>query len=244
MLSNEIKDSDSFEEMLNEVKGKYLDYSVKVTNEKRIVKSLSLKYKQLHMKAEYLIKICEESQKLLKSRLEVLKSERLTEIPEVQITKLYSSFGLIQQHPGLSYFLQALEQFDPDLIPEQVVNYKASESHPIQEGTPTAIDEFLNLCVDCRMKYDLLKVYKAEMRRTLSNIEARKENIHNLEEKIKEFLQYFVEKEEDDWLETKEEPEEIVLDSDELYGQIWLAGESSTIIFEHPGRCSTCCILL
>lgn len=244
MLSNEIKDSDSFEEMLNEVKGKYLDYSVKLANEKRIVKSLSFKYKQLHMKAEYLVKICEESQKQLKVRLEALRSESITEIPEDQVTKLYSFFGLIQQHPGFSYFLQALEQFDPDLIPEQVVNFKASESHPIQEGTPTVIDEFLNLCVDCRMKYDLLKVYKAEMRRTLSSIEEKKGNISHLEEKIKEFLQYFVEKEENDWLETKEEPAEIALDSDELYGQIWLAGESSTIIFEHPGRCSTCCILL
>lgn len=247
MLTNGNKGPDSFEEMLDEVKGRCLDYSVRVNNEKRIVKSLSLKYGQLHMKAEYLTKVCEEGQRTLKMRLEGIKSlvpEKLAEIPECQLTELYNFFGLSSESPNFSEFIQSIEQFDPESIPEQVIKYKVAESQASQGRSLSSIEEFLNLCVDCRMKLDLLNVYKSEMRRVLTNIDRKKELILNLESKIQEFLQDYIEKEEHDRLDTKEEPVGVVLDSDELYGEIWLAGESSTIIFEQPGRCSNCCILL
>ena len=247
MLSNGNKGSDSFEEMLDEVKGRCLDYSVRVNNEKRIVKSLSLKYSQLHMKADYLAKVCEESQKALKLRLGDIRSlipDKLAEIPECQLTELYNFFGLSPENADLSEFLLSIEQFDPEFIPEQVIKYKVAESQIVQGRSLSTVEEFLNLCVDCRMKLDLLNVYKSEMRRVLTNIDRKKELILNLEGKIQEFLQDYIEKEEHDRLDTKEEPVGVVLDSDELYGEIWLAGDSSTIIFEQPSRCSTCCILL
>ena len=241
----EVSKKDSFSQFVSDFNSNYLSYQKTLTQERRYFKSLKLKNKQLQLKSDFLSRNVQETKNQLLEKISLIKSlpsEDLQKFPKPDLEDLYQFLSINNRSPSFSLVFSKLDEFDPASIPESALKLKISESN-IEENELNAVKMFVKLCIEWQMKNDLLKVYESEIQRNAKNIEEKKSKIEELEEKIEAFARG-VQVDGNEYLETKEQQEEMAINSDELYGEMRIAADTSTIIFEERKCFGKCCFIL
>jgi hypothetical protein len=236
---------DSFSQFVSDFKQNYLSYQKSLLQERRVFKSLTFKTKQLQLKSEFLFRNLQETKtELLEkiSEIKELSEDDFNSLPRQDKSDLLNFFSIAVTSSPFCEILSKIDDFDPCNIPESAIKGKISESN-IEEKDSNIVKTIINLCIEWRMKNDLLKVYESEIQRIGKSIENKRNEIKELEGKINEFVQNN-QLDVNEYLETKEQQDEMVINSDELYGEMRIAADTSTIIFEEPRVCGRCCLIL
>ena len=234
---------DSFCQFVSDFNANYFTYQKSLHQEHDLCKSLKLKTNQLHLKSDFLSRNLQETKNQIQSKINSIKNlspEDFLNLPKPDLEDL-NQF-LSSSNLSFPEICSKLNNFDPASIPESALKLKISESN-FELNEKNAVKIFVGLCIEWQMKNDLLKVYETEIKRNEKSIEDKRNVIRELEEKIEVFTRGVV-ADGNEYLETKEQQDEMAIYSDELYGEMRIDADTSTIIFGERKCFGKCCFIM
>lgn len=221
-----------------------------LTIEIKTLESLNFTYEKIKFKLGLLNKDVLKLQKKHKTAKENIINALITGNIDEKTGKNKDLQDLLQitncqKHPD--DVIRALKTFTYENTPESVL-IKAKGQKDVLEND--LISNFIKTSVECKVKSDLLTVANEELYMISNRIDKQKSKICDLEQQRSTFSGDFKEEPNKEGLwdsilrfagKNGEELDRPGLNSDELYGQLQDAGESSTIIFDDSEVCCNRC---
>ncbi|OMJ73672.1 hypothetical protein SteCoe_27578 [Stentor coeruleus] len=221
-----------------------------LTSEVKTLELLNFTYEKIKFKLDLLNKDVLKLQKKHKTIKEKLINELITGNVEERTEKNKDLQELLQITNCQKYsdeVIKALRGFTYENISEKVL-LKAKEQDNVVEKD--LVSDFIKISIECKVKSEFLTAVNEELYMISNRIDKQKSKICDLEQQRSTFSGDFKEEPNNEGLwdsilrfagKNGEESDKLGLNSDELYGQLQDAGESSTIIFDDSEVCCNRC---
>lgn len=220
-----------------------------LTKENQNLESLNFTYQKLKLKVDFLNKdLLNLQKKYTKAKEKLINTLKSTDIDitSLKIQDLQFLLQLPSDHQLAEDFIQALESFTYERTSERIFSTHklrgSIEKHPITD--------FIDICIECKIKAELLTTSNEELYSISNIIDKVKSKICDMEQQISTFSGDLKDPNDDKGLwgsilkiaqQKEEESAKLGLNSEDLYGQLQDAGESSTIIFDDSEVCCNKC---